>query len=99
LEVECFPRLLKEQQKALPKDYTSPLVEGTYLVDDEHPEGVIYVYVGYCDWERDFDRCLKEFVLTVFHEAMHILFSEMEDHVPYMEKILAEILYNQNEQP
>ncbi|MBS7632313.1 hypothetical protein KEJ15_01655 [Candidatus Bathyarchaeota archaeon] len=50
------------------------------------------MYVGYCDWEKNFDYCLKEFILTIFHEAMHIMFPEMGDHIPYAEKILADIL-------
>ena len=61
MEVECFPKLSKEQQKVLPKNYCPPPIEGTYSINDEHPEGVIYVYVGYCDWEKNFDYCLKEF--------------------------------------
>lgn len=99
MEVECFPRLSKKQQKTLPKNYVPPPIEGTYSIDDKHPEGVIYVYVGYCDWEKKFDYCLKEFILTVFHEAMHIMFPEMSDYIPYAEKILAEILDEKPKQP
>ena len=92
MEIVCYPRLSKEQEKKLPKDYVPPLIEGTYLIDDQHPEGIIFIYVGYCDWERNFDRCLKEFILTVFHETMHVLLPEMGDYVPYAEKVLASIL-------
>jgi len=80
----------------LPKDYVFPLIEETYFVDDEHPDGIIFIYVGYCDWEQKFDECLKEFILTIFHEILHILFPELEEYVPYAEKILAEILENDN---
>ena len=52
----------------------------------------MYVYVGYCDWEKDFDHCLKEFILTIFHEAMHVILPEIENSIPYAEKILATIL-------
>ena len=93
MEIECFPRLSEEQQKNLPEDYTPPLIEGMYSVSDEHPEGIICVYVGYCDWEKNFDNCLKEFILTIFHEAMHIMFPELDDYVPYAEKILASVLH------
>lgn len=92
MEIECFPRLSEEQQKNLSKDYIAPLVEGMYSVNDEHPDGVIYIYVGYCDWERNFENCLKEFILTIFHEAMHIMFPELGDYIPYAEKILASVL-------
>jgi len=92
MEIICLPRLSKEQQRNLPRDHVPPLVEGTYAVDSKHAEGVIYVYVGYCDWEVNFEKCLEEFVLTIFHETMHILFPELEEHVPYAEKILASIL-------
>lgn len=77
----------------MPKNYIPPSVEGMYSVDNEHPEGIIYLYVGYCSWERNFDNCLTEFILTVFHEAMHIIFPELEDYVPYAEKILASVLH------
>lgn len=50
------------------------------------------MYVGYCDWEKNFDNCLKEFILTIFHEAMHIMFPELEDYIPYAEKILTTVL-------
>ena len=92
MEIRCYPRLSREQTKNLPKDYVFPLIEGTYLVDDEHPDGIIFIYVGYCDWEGKFDRCLKEFILTVFHETMHVLFPELEGRISYAEKILAKIL-------
>lgn len=92
MEIECFPRLSKEQQRDLPEGYVPPPIEGMYSIDEDLPEGVIYLYVGYCDWEKNFDNCLKEFILTVFHEAMHILFPELEDFVPYAEEILASVL-------
>lgn len=92
MEIECFPRLSEEQQKNLPKDYIAPLVEGMYSVNDEHPDGIIYIYVGDCDWERNFENCLKEFILTIFYEAMHITFPELGDYIPYAEKILASVL-------
>jgi len=94
MEIKCVPKLSPEQEKNLPKDYVRPLVEGMCIIDDEHPEGLIIVYVGYCDWERDFDHCVKEFVLTVFHETMHVLFPDIDDYVPYAERLLADILYN-----
>ena len=56
------------------------------------PEGIIYVYVGYCDWEDDFENCLREFILTIFYEAMHIMFPELEDYIPRVETILASVL-------
>jgi hypothetical protein len=99
MEIHCYPRLSKKQIENLPKDYVCPPVEGTYLIDDEYPEGVIFIYVGYCDWEHNFNNCLREFVLTVFHETMHVLLAYeklspqvVENCVPYSEKILAEIL-------
>ena len=92
MEIECLPRLSKEQQRDLPKDYIPPLIEGMYSVNDEHPEGIIYIYVGYCDWDKNFESCLREFILTVFHEAMHVMFPELEEYIPYAERILANIL-------
>jgi len=79
----------------LPQDYVRPPVEGMCIIDDEHPEGLIMTYVGYCDWERDFSHCLKEFVLTAFHETMHVLFPGMDDYVPYAERVLAEVIGNE----
>lgn len=78
----------------MPEDYVRPPIEGMYDIDKAHPEGLVTIYVGYCDWEKNFDFCLKEFVLTVFHEVMHVLCPDMEDYVPYAEKVLAEILNN-----
>jgi len=92
MEIRCYTRLSKEQIENLSKNYVPPLIEGTYLVDDEHPDGIIFIYVGYCDWEGEFDKCLKEFILTVFHETMHVLFPELGEHISYAEKILANIL-------
>ncbi|MEM3703736.1 MAG: hypothetical protein QXX79_04905 [Candidatus Bathyarchaeia archaeon] len=82
MEIECFPRLSKEQQKVLPKDYVPTPIEGMYSINDKHPEGIIYIYVGYCDWEKNFDNCLKEFILTIFYEAMHVMFPEIGDYIP-----------------
>ena len=73
MEIECFPALSKDQIGKLPKDYAFTPVEGTYLLDDKHPNGVIFTYVGHCDWEHDFENCLREFILTVFHEAMYLV--------------------------
>ena len=92
MEIKCLPRLSTEQQKGLPEDYKFPLIEGMYWINDEHPEGIIYIYVGYCAWESNFGSCLREFILTIFHEAMHIMFPELADHVPYAEKILSNLL-------
>jgi len=92
MEIECIPRLSEEQQGDLPEGYVPPLIEGMYAVNDDYPEGIIYVYVGYCDWENDFGNCLREFILTIFHEAMHIMFPELEDYIPRAERILAGIL-------
>lgn len=94
--IECFPKLSKAQQKVLPKNYVPPPIEGTYTIDDKHPEGIIYIYVGYCDWEKQFNYCLKEFIITIFHEILHILCPEIENYIPYAEKVQAEIL-NENE--
>lgn len=76
----------------LPNDYVPPKIEGMYLVNDEHPYGIIFIYVGNCDWKTNFDTCLKEFVLTVFHETMHILCLEISAYIPFAEKILSDIL-------
>lgn len=92
MDFECFPRLSKEQQRKLPKGYVPPPIEGTYSINAEHPDGIICIYVGYCDWEQRFEFCLKEFILTVFHEAMHVMFPELEKYIPYAEKVLAAIL-------
>lgn len=92
MDVVCLPRLSKEQEAELPEDYVAPPIEGMYDINDEYPEGVIFVYVYRCDWERNFEYCLREFVLTVFHEVMHVLCPDMGDYVPYAEKVLAEIL-------
>ena len=97
MEIRCYPRLSKGQIEKLPKNYVSPLIEGTYLVDDEHPNGIIFIYVGYCDWKGNFDRCLKEFILTVFHETMHILFPELEDHIPQAEKTYQRFWTNEDD--
>lgn len=82
----------RNSREICPRDYVRPPVEGMYLIDDEHPEGVIHIYVGYCDWVDNFEFCVREFVLTVFHEAMHVMFPELEEHIPHAEKVLAEVL-------
>ena len=92
MEIRCYPALSKEQLENLPVDHVFPSIEGTYLIDEKHPEGMVLVYVGYCEWENKFEMCLKDFILTIFHEIMHVLFPELEKGVPYAEKILAEIL-------
>lgn len=61
-----MPGLSKKQEARLPEDYVAPPVEGMYEVDKKHPDGIIFVYVGSCDWERNFEFCLREFALTVF---------------------------------
>ncbi|MCJ7422670.1 hypothetical protein MUP01_00155 [Candidatus Bathyarchaeota archaeon] len=92
LEIVCLPSLSKEKKEHLPKDYAAPPVEGMAELDDEHPDGAIFIYVGNCDWEDSFEYCLKEFVLAVFHEVMHVLCPDIEDYVPYAEGLLAEII-------
>jgi hypothetical protein len=91
MEIQCYTRLSEEQEKKLPKGYVAPPVEGTYLVDDKHPDGVIFIYVGYCNWKDNYEECLRDFVLTVFHETLHVLLPELEN-VTYAERIFAEIL-------
>lgn len=86
LEIVCLPDLPREQKECLPKDYVAPPMEGMIERD------TIFIYVGTCDWERSFEHCLKEFVLTVFHEVMHVLCPDIDDFVPYAEKLLGEIL-------
>jgi hypothetical protein len=88
----CLPSLSKEQKEHLPKDYIAPPIEGKCKVDGAHPDGIIFVYVGACNWENNFEHCLKEFILTVFHEVMHVLCSDIDEYVPYAEKLLAEII-------
>jgi len=92
MELLCLPRLSKEQVQNLPDNYVFPCIEGTFVIDDEHPNGAIFIYVGYCNWDQEFEKCLKKFVLTVFHEIMHILLPQLENCVPYAEKISAETL-------
>ena len=92
MDVECFVKLSRKQQRDLPRDYVPPPIEGMYSIDSEHPEGIIYIYVGCCDWTNNFRFCVREFVLTVFHEAMHIMVPELEEHIQYAEKVLAKIL-------
>jgi hypothetical protein len=45
MEIICFIRLSKEQRRNLPEDYIPPPIEGMYSVSDEHPEGIVYLYV------------------------------------------------------
>ena len=92
VDIVCLPRLSKKQEARLPEDYVAPPVEGMYDVDEKHPDGIIFIYVGACDWEKNFEYCLREFVLTVFHEVMHVTCPDVGDYVPYAEKVLAEVL-------
>ena len=92
MEVVCLPSLTKEQKAQLPEDYVAPPIEGMYEIDEAHPDGIIFIYLEGCDWQNRFEQCLKEFVLAVFHEVMHVLCPDMSDHVPYAERILAELL-------
>lgn len=92
LEIVCLPNLSKEQKEHLPKDYVVPPIEGKCEIDDAHPDGIIFIYVGSCDWESNFEYCLNEFVLTVFHEVMHVLCPDIDEYVPYAERLLAEII-------
>jgi hypothetical protein len=94
MEIQCFIRLSEEQVKNLPKGYVAPPIEGTYLINDEHSDGVMLIYVGYCNWKDDYEKCLREFVLTVFHESLHVLLPELENCIPYAERIFAEMLDN-----
>lgn len=92
MENVCLPSMSRKQKAQLPKDYVAPPIEGTYDIDERHPEGVIFICVGGCDWQSDFEHCLREFILTVFHETMHVLCPDIEEYVPYAERILAETL-------
>jgi hypothetical protein len=92
MDIVCLPRLSKKQEAQLPENYVAPSVEGMYDVDEKHPDGIIFVYVGACDWEGNFEFCLREFVLTVFHEVMHVICPDVGDYVSYAEKVLAEVL-------
>jgi hypothetical protein len=92
LEIVCLPALSREQKEHLPKDYIAPQIEGMVKLDDTQPNGTIFIYVGTCDWESNFEYCVKEFALTVFHEVMHVLCPDIDRFVPYAEKLLAEIL-------
>ena len=88
----------KEQKVQLPEDYVAPPIEGMYDINEEHPDGIIFIYVGGCDWHDSFERCLKEFILTIFHEIMHVLCPDMGDYVPVAERILADILEENQQQ-
>jgi hypothetical protein len=46
MEMVCVPRLSLEQERKLPKDYVRPLVEGSCVIDEEHPKDLIIVYVS-----------------------------------------------------
>ncbi len=92
MEIVCVPNLSEKQKEHLPKDYAAPPMEGMFKADGAHPDGVIFIYVGTCDWESDFEYCLRQFVLTVFHEVMHALCPDIDEYVPYAEKVLAEII-------
>jgi len=45
--------------------------------------------------EKNFENCLKEFILTIFHEAMHIMFPGIDDYIPCAEEVLASVLNSQ----
>jgi hypothetical protein len=92
MEIICLPRLSQEQEANLPEGYVRPPVEGMCVTDGGHAEALVFIYVGYCDWETDFEYCVKEFTLTVFHELMHVLVPGIDDYVPYAEKVLADLL-------
>ena len=99
LEIVILPDLSEAQKKhycKVRRDYAyvppSP-IQGMYDLNKKHPDGIIYLYIGNCDWEHNFDFCLRRFTLVVFHEVMHALLgSDMDEYVPYAERILAEIL-------
>ncbi len=95
MEIVCFPSLSKRQKAQLPRDYAAPPIEGMYEFNEAHPDGIIFIYVGGCDWQTDFEHCLKEFVLTVFHETVHILCPDIGDYVPYAERVLNETLFRE----
>ena len=96
LEIVILPDLSEAQKKHISKvrtDYVPPPIEGMYKISKKNPDGIIHIYVGNCDWKNAFDFCLREFTLTVFHEVMHVLLGpDMDDYVPYAERVLAEIL-------
>ena len=94
MEIIVLPDLPEARKRRLykaRKDYVAPPIEGMYDISAKHPNGIVHIYVGHCRWEEDFEYCLKEFVLTVFHEVMHVLCPDIGEYVPYAEKLLAEI--------
>ncbi len=98
MEIVILPDLSETQKKHLRRvrrNYVPPPIEGMYDINKKYPDGIINIYVGNCDWENNFDFCLRKFILVVFHEIMHVLLgSTMDEYVPYAERVLAEILNN-----
>lgn len=95
LEIVILPDLSEAQKKhvrKVRKDYVAPPIEGMYDINRKYPDGVIHIYVGNCDWEGNFQYCLRKFVLVVFHEVMHVLCPSMDEFVPYAESVLAEMI-------
>ena len=96
LEIVILPDLSEAQKKHVRKvrtDYVPPPIEGMYDINKKNPDRIIHIYVGNCDWKDDFDFCLRKFTLVVFHEVMHVLLGpDMDEHVPYAERVLAEML-------
>ncbi len=96
LEIVILPDMSEAQKKHVYKvrpNWVPPPIEGMYDIDKKHPDGIIHIYVGNCDWKNNFDYCLRRFTLVVFHEVMHVLLgSDMDEYVPYAERVLAEIL-------
>jgi hypothetical protein len=88
------PIAVERTERTLAKRLRCSSDRGMVKTDDTHPNGIVFIYVGTCDWENSFEYCVKEFVLTVFHEIMHILCPDIDEYVPYAEKLLAEILEN-----
>jgi hypothetical protein len=96
MEIVCLPSSSRKQKTRLPKEYVAPPIEGMYNIDETHPDGIIFIYVGGCDWRSNFEYCLREFVLTIFHETLHVLCPDIDDYVPYAEKVPAETLTEEN---
>jgi hypothetical protein len=96
LEIVILPDMSGAQKKHVYKvrpDWIPPPIEGMYAINKKHPDGIIHIYVGNCDWADNFDFCLRKFTLVVFHEVVHVLLgSDMDEYVPYAERILAELL-------
>lgn len=96
MQIVILPDMSKGQKKHVYRvrpNWIPPPIEGRYDIDEAHPHGIIHIYVGNCDWENKFDFCLRKFTLVVFHEVMHVLLGpDMDDYVPFAEKVLADIL-------